>query len=184
MIKFTAQTPRLSIIAKVSASLFVSLFTISSFTGVVFSQAPVTDSPTVTTQTSPTQATTKYPGLVPSDYNSEGQPRCYSGGQPASCAVIEKNIEHRATWMIILLVPLTVGIAGSIFAIFMIIHAANHPVNNKTGWILFILFTSFIGGIIYYYKIKRPYDRNLQSTAPQPPPINPQQPSSDFPNQA
>lgn len=48
---------------------------------------------------------------------------------------------------------------ASIFWIWMIIHAATHDIEDKPMWILIILFTHFFGAVLYYFSVKRPFDK-------------------------
>lgn len=60
-----------------------------------------------------------------------------------------------------ILVPLfffVVGILGTIFWIYMLVHAATNEIKDKVMWIIIIIFTHFIGAAIYYYVVKKPYD--------------------------
>lgn len=68
---------------------------------------------------------------------------------------------------IIWLFMMVVGIGGMILWIFMLIHAAEHDIKDKTAWILIIALTNFIGAIIYYFVVKRPYDAEHPSIATQ-----------------
>ena len=72
---------------------------------------------------------------------------------------------------IIWLFMMIVGFGGMILWIFMLVHVAQHDVKDKTAWILVVALTGFIGAIVYYFAVKRPYDaqRALAATAPVPP---------------
>jgi len=41
----------------------------------------------------------------------------------------------------------------------MIVHAAKHPIENKALWIVLMVFAGIIGAAIYYFVIKRPFDK-------------------------
>jgi multidrug efflux pump subunit AcrB len=54
---------------------------------------------------------------------------------------------------------LAISFALFIMWIVMLIHAASKPIPNKTVWILVIVFTGCIGAIVYFFVVKKPFDR-------------------------
>ncbi|MDD5068659.1 MAG: PLDc N-terminal domain-containing protein [Candidatus Pacebacteria bacterium] len=55
-------------------------------------------------------------------------------------------------------------LAGTIFWIFMLIHAATHDIPNKPLWLLIIIFGHLLGAIVYYFSIKK----NMSSSSKTP----------------
>lgn len=51
----------------------------------------------------------------------------------------------------------------TVFWILMLIHAASKEIENKALWLIIILFLGFIGAVVYYFAIKRPADKHLDS---------------------
>lgn len=60
----------------------------------------------------------------------------------------------------IMFLLIAVGIGLFVMWIVMIVHAAQHPVPNKVVWIVIMVLTGWLGSILYYFIVKRPYDRN------------------------
>jgi prolipoprotein diacylglyceryltransferase len=46
-----------------------------------------------------------------------------------------------------------------VFWIRMLIHVAKHDVENKVVWILIIVLTGILGAIIYYFVVKKDFDK-------------------------
>ena len=70
-----------------------------------------------------------------------------------------------------------IGLIGFIFWLIMLIHAATKPIENKVVWILIIILTNIIGAIVYYFVVKRNFDKtaptqniNTPNTPPAVPP--------------
>lgn len=55
----------------------------------------------------------------------------------------------------LLLFMLALGLAGTVFWIMMIVHAATHDIKDKAMWIILMIFTGIIGALIYYFVVKR-----------------------------
>ena len=71
------------------------------------------------------------------------------------------------------LLMMVIGIGGTIFWIFMLIHAAQHDIKDKTTWILVVALTSFIGATIYYFMVKKPFDAAMKANGGQMPQYSP-----------
>lgn len=55
---------------------------------------------------------------------------------------------------------LAVGLAGFVLWIISLIHVLQHnDVKDRTMWILIILLAGTIGGVIYFFAIKKAYDK-------------------------
>lgn len=61
-------------------------------------------------------------------------------------------------FVILWFLMMAVSVCGMILWIFMLVHAAQHDIKDKTVWIVIIALTNFIGATIYYFVVKRPYD--------------------------
>lgn len=60
--------------------------------------------------------------------------------------------------LIILPIVVIIGVVLLLwFWIKMIIHAASKPIEHKTAWILVLVFLGWLGGIIYYFSVKRKF---------------------------
>ncbi|MCC7357616.1 PLDc N-terminal domain-containing protein [Candidatus Uhrbacteria bacterium] len=66
-------------------------------------------------------------------------------------------------------------IAGTIFWILMIIHAASKPIENRPMWVVIIVLTGLLGAIIYYFVVKRNFKEETTSAVlpPTQPPVQP-----------
>lgn len=61
-------------------------------------------------------------------------------------------------WIIMMFVMLAVGIAGTIFWIFMIVDCAKREFkndNDKVVWIILLALTHLLGATIYYFAVKK-----------------------------
>lgn len=58
---------------------------------------------------------------------------------------------------------LLVGLALFILWIVMLIHAATKPIENKALWIVVLVFTQGLGAVVYYFAVKRPFDKKHQA---------------------
>jgi hypothetical protein len=64
-----------------------------------------------------------------------------------------------------------IGLLLTIFWIWMIVHAATKPIENKVLWIILLIIFGFLAAIVYYFAVKRPFDKNAPA---QPiPPVSP-----------
>jgi tetrahydromethanopterin S-methyltransferase subunit G len=50
-------------------------------------------------------------------------------------------------------------IAALVFWILMLIHAISKPIKSKALWILIILLFGILGAIVYYFAVKRDFDK-------------------------
>lgn len=59
-------------------------------------------------------------------------------------------------WLLIMIV----SIAGLVLWIISLIHVLQHnDVKDRTMWILILLLVGTIGGVIYFFSVKRAYDK-------------------------
>mgnify|MGYP001297306166 CR=1 FL=1 len=69
-----------------------------------------------------------------------------------------------------------IGILLTILWIWMIIHAATKNIENKALWIILLILFGHLAAIIYYFAVKRPFDRKS--------PVQPASPSNPGPTPA
>ncbi|QQS61338.1 MAG: PLDc_N domain-containing protein [Candidatus Moraniibacteriota bacterium] len=55
------------------------------------------------------------------------------------------------------------GIFSLIFWILMIVHIAKHNIQDKAMWMILVVFTGFIGALVYYFAVKRTYKESSSS---------------------
>lgn len=58
------------------------------------------------------------------------------------------------------------GIAAFIFWVMMLIHAASNEIPEKIVWIIILVFTGFLGAIIYYFVVKRKFNKESKDPIP------------------
>jgi hypothetical protein len=61
-----------------------------------------------------------------------------------------------------------VGIFFTIFWIWMLIHAATKNIENKALWIILLIIFQGLAAIVYYFAVKRPFDKNQPIVTPPP----------------
>lgn len=57
------------------------------------------------------------------------------------------------------LLIVAICIASLVFWIVMLVHAISKPIESKALWILILLLTGIIGAIVYYFAVKRDFDK-------------------------
>lgn len=57
-------------------------------------------------------------------------------------------------------------IAGTVFWLMMIIHAASKPIENRPMWIVLMVLTGIVGALIYYFVVKRGFHEGSSSAMP------------------
>lgn len=61
------------------------------------------------------------------------------------------------------LLIVAICIASVVFWIVMLVHAISKPIESKALWILILLLTGIIGAIVYYFAIKRDFDKKIKT---------------------
>lgn len=89
---------------------------------------------------------------------------CKLNGQVVPCSQIGDTVGGFVGgffWLFIVLwaVIMILSFAGFILWILMIIHAATKNIENKAIWIIVLCLTQILGAVIYYFVVKRPFDR-------------------------
>lgn len=59
---------------------------------------------------------------------------------------------------------MVIMLAGLVFWIVMLVHAIRHDIKDKPLWIILLLLTGWLGGIIYYFVIRRNFVAGAVST--------------------
>jgi len=55
-----------------------------------------------------------------------------------------------------------ISILWFIFWLMMLVHAATKPIENKAMWIILIVIFSGLGAIVYYFVVKRKFNKAVQ----------------------
>ncbi|MAF79940.1 hypothetical protein CL629_02585 [bacterium] len=90
------------------------------------------------------------------------------------------TLNIQGTWGIIgSIVVFVLYITLLIFWIVMLVHSIKHPIEHKPLWILVIILGGILGSVIYFFAVKKPYEKSGTPPAqsPQGPPQPPQQPT-------
>lgn len=77
---------------------------------------------------------------------------CTVNGEPADCGAAA------GVALAILLPLILVGILSFVGWLMMLIHAISKDIPNKTLWIVLLIFFN-IAWVIYYFVVKRPFDK-------------------------
>jgi hypothetical protein len=82
--------------------------------------------------------------------------RCTINGKVVDCARFETEMKGLLGWGIgWFVLVFAIGIWSAVFWIMMIVHVTKHNVENKSMWIILMVFTGIIGAIVYYFTVKR-----------------------------
>ncbi|MFH1142157.1 MAG: PLDc N-terminal domain-containing protein [Candidatus Uhrbacteria bacterium] len=93
---------------------------------------------------------------------AQAQSKCVINGQEVPCEEFGNQVKGFLGWGIgIFLLAAVIGISATIFWIMMIIHAAQHDIENKAMWIILMVFTGIIGALIYYFVVKRNFNKKV-----------------------
>lgn len=85
---------------------------------------------------------------------------CMVNGQEVPCEEVQQAIGSFLAWgSSFILLFWVAGIAATVFWIMMIVHAASKPVEGKAAWIILMIFTHFLGALIYYFAVKRSFKK-------------------------
>lgn len=99
------------------------------------------------------------------------QAKCTVNGKEVPCGEAGEQIGGAITALFgVMIIAAIIGLAGTIFWILMIIHAASKPIENRALWIIVMVFTGAIGALIYYFVVKREFDKQSSSAPIIPPP--------------
>lgn len=101
------------------------------------------------------------------------QAKCMLNGQEVPCEQFKS-----AGWAIggFFLVFMVIMLLLFIFWLWMLIHAASKPIENKAVWIILMVLLGPIVSIIYYFVVKRKFVETAPPTPVQQPPTVPPTP--------
>lgn len=99
--------------------------------------------------------------LLSAGYFVSAKMECSLDGEEIPCDVMGEA----AKWifgagLIAVVISLIFFLAGTVLWISMIAHASSRPIENKKFWIAFIILFGAIGAVIYYFTVKRKFDKN------------------------
>lgn len=90
------------------------------------------------------------------------QATCTLNGKEVPC----EQVKGFLGWGVgILALFAILAIAGTIFWIMMVIHAASNPIENKAMWIIVMVLTGVLGAVIYYFVVKRKFPKKAPAPA-------------------
>ncbi|MBI2669814.1 MAG: PLDc N-terminal domain-containing protein [Candidatus Yanofskybacteria bacterium] len=93
--------------------------------------------------------------------------KCTVNGREVDCAELGNKVKGFLGWGIgSFFVIFALGIWAIVFWIMMIVHAAQHDVENKAMWIILMVFTGVIGALIYYFVVKRKFGKRFSPSTP------------------
>jgi Phospholipase_D-nuclease N-terminal len=87
------------------------------------------------------------------------QSNCTVNGQSVPCAKIGGFL---GLGLGIILFLLVISVLAFIFWLFMLIHAIKNPIVDKAVWIIILILFGILGAIIYYFAVKRSFDKQQQ----------------------
>ena len=113
----------------------------------------------VVSVTGTTLEATTSPGFSAS-FNTEPKSRCTVNGEEVDCAAAWGGLKKAAgLFSGLILVFIIISVAASIFWLFMFVHAAIKPIENKALWLILLLFFNIIAAIVYYFVVKKEFDK-------------------------
>lgn len=99
------------------------------------------------------------------------QAKCTVNGKEVDCAEAGAQLNGLFGGLFVIMIIIAIiGLAGTIFWVLMIIHAASKPIENRALWIIVMVFTGAVGAVIYYFVVKREFDKQSNSATVIPPP--------------
>ena len=102
-------------------------------------------------------------GLVGSQV-ALAQAKCTVNGEEVDCAEAGAQLNGLFGGLfVVMIIVALISLAGTIFWVLMIIHAASKPIENRALWIIVMVFTGPVGALIYYFVVKREFDKQSNS---------------------
>lgn len=94
---------------------------------------------------------------------------CKVNGKDIPCEDLYRTAKPFIGWGIGLLAFFAlIGLLLTIFWIWMIVHAATKNIENKALWIIMLIIFGHLAAIVYYFAVKRPFDKNQPIITPPP----------------
>lgn len=87
--------------------------------------------------------------------------------QAATCTINDKEVPCSEIPGWVWSIPIVFGILGMaafVFWIMMLIDAINNEKENKTVWVIVLVFLNFLGAVIYYFAAKMPRKKSINTT--------------------
>lgn len=91
---------------------------------------------------------------------------CELNGRPVPCEDLKGPLMALGGFFIVMMVILVVLFA---LWLWMLIHAASKPIENKAMWIVLMVLVGPIVSIVYYFVVKRKMDKQATAVVPQQP---------------
>lgn len=115
-----------------------------------------------------------------------GVSNCEINGQQVDCAEVFNTLDKVGgsgiamgfgILALFFLVMSIIGIVLFVFWVLMLIHALTKEIENKMIWVVVLIFTGFLGAIVYYFVVKREFDKKGGVAPVQVPPVVNQNPN-------
>ena len=102
------------------------------------------------------------------------QAKCTANGREIPCEELGKQVGGVLTGLFgVMIFAAIIGLLLTVFWILMIVHAATKPIENKGMWIVIMVFTGVLGAIVYYFAVKRDFDKQQIISNPPTTPTTP-----------
>ena len=126
----------------------------------VFSNTVYAVDETVSISTTTAAVSTTTSPDFSASYSSEPKSKCTVNGEEVDCEKVWGGVKKAAGFFGgIAILFIVVSIAASIFWLFMFVHAAIKPIENKALWLVLLLFFNIIAAIVYYFVVKKEFDK-------------------------
>jgi amino acid transporter len=88
---------------------------------------------------------------------------CVLNGQEVPCSQLVGAAKHVFEWGlgIVFLIVVLILLCG-VFWLAMLVHAISKPIDNIVMWIAIVFFFVLPGALLYYFSVKRPYDKRAK----------------------
>lgn len=104
---------------------------------------------------------------------------CTLNGREVPCdELLEDAGGFLAAGAAILVVFFVIGLVLFVFWIMSLIHVLSNDVENKALWIVLLLVLGGLGGVVYFFAVKRPYDKQHKGVAASQQPVGVQAPQA------
>ena len=95
------------------------------------------------------------------------QGKCTVNGREVPCEEAWQTVKTAAGVGIgIFLAIVIVLILAAIFWVIMLVHAIRNPIKSKAVWVLILLLTGIIGAVVYYFAVKRKFNKSVVQILP------------------
>ena len=104
--------------------------------------------------------------------------QCYINNKPVPCdqGAIKWILGGSIVFMVVMVI---ISILFFIFWLVMFIHAISKPIENRVLWIVLMIILGIPVSIVYYFVVKRKFNKEqIQPSAQPQPPVPPQNPTT------